>query len=60
MLEMGMSGLMSGEGKRARADALGTAPFLTLRPVAGGTADALVVPDFILHEVTDDERFTGG
>jgi CYTH domain-containing protein len=23
-------------------------------------ADALVVPDFILHEVTDDERFTGG
>ena len=23
-------------------------------------ADALIVPDFILHEVTDDERFTGG
>jgi CYTH domain-containing protein len=23
-------------------------------------ADALVVPDFILHEVTEDERFTGG
>jgi CYTH domain-containing protein len=23
-------------------------------------ADALVVPEFILHEVTDDERFTGG
>jgi CYTH domain-containing protein len=23
-------------------------------------ADTLVVPDFILHEVTDDERFTGG
>jgi CYTH domain-containing protein len=22
--------------------------------------DALTVPDFILHEVTDDERFTGG
>jgi len=23
-------------------------------------ADALVVPEFMLHEVTDDERFTGG
>jgi CYTH domain-containing protein len=23
-------------------------------------ADVLVVPDFMLHEVTDDERFTGG
>lgn len=23
-------------------------------------ADALVIPDFILHEVTDDARFTGG
>jgi CYTH domain-containing protein len=23
-------------------------------------ADALLVPDFVLHEVTDDERFTGG
>ena len=23
-------------------------------------ADALIIPDFILHEVTDDERFTGG
>jgi len=23
-------------------------------------ADALIVPDFILHEVTDDDRFTGG
>jgi CYTH domain-containing protein len=23
-------------------------------------ADALVVPDYALHEVTDDERFTGG
>ena len=23
-------------------------------------ADALVLPDFILHEVTDDDRFTGG
>jgi CYTH domain-containing protein len=23
-------------------------------------ADALIVPSFILHEVTDDERFTGG
>ena len=23
-------------------------------------ADALILPDFVLHEVTDDERFTGG
>jgi CYTH domain-containing protein len=23
-------------------------------------ADALIVPDFILHEVTDYDRFTGG
>ena len=23
-------------------------------------ADALILPDFILHEVTDDDRFTGG
>jgi hypothetical protein len=36
MLEMGTSGLMSGEGKRARAVALGTAPFLdsTCAPTA--------------------------
>ena len=27
---------------------------------SAGEADALIVPDFILHEVTDDERFTGG
>jgi CYTH domain-containing protein len=27
---------------------------------SAGEADALIVPEFILHEVTNDERFTGG